>query len=81
MKETFEAGGGIMPLLGFEAWDGIIPFVGGVYVSLVVYEIVKPKISGEKLEKWRDKGSTQILKLLGPLLAISGLFMLIRDLT
>ena len=81
MKEIFEAGGGIAPLLGFEAWDGVIPFLGGIYVSLTAYEVIKPKISEEKLEEWRAKVSIKILKLLGPFLAVSGLLMLIRDLT
>jgi hypothetical protein len=56
----------------YDQWNGLIPFVGGIYATLLAYGYLpkKPK-DPEKMEVWRQKFGP-MMKILSPLLMLYG---------
>jgi hypothetical protein len=58
--------------------DAAIPFFGGTYVTLLAYRVLGKK-PGESLryDEWHAKHAGK-LKVLGPLVALFGVFLAVR---
>ena len=67
--------------IAYDRWNGLIPLVLGIYISLMAYGYLprKPK-DPEKLMEWRKKFGGMV-QVLGPLVAISGVVTLGMGLT
>ncbi|MFT6470096.1 MAG: thiosulfate reductase cytochrome b subunit [Neptuniibacter pectenicola] len=62
----------------YELMDGFISIVGGAYAYLAAIGKVQVSKSEEKSKEWRLKYGV-ILKVVGPLLVIFGLFRLYQS--
>ena len=63
----------------YDRWNGIIPVIGGIYVTLLAHGYLprKPR-DPERLALWRKKFG-RMMKILGPILIVSGLVTLILN--
>jgi hypothetical protein len=59
--------------------DGSLTLAAGVYVSLVGFGVVSASKDKKKGEEWRKKWGV-FMKIAGPLIAIWGVFSLVRGL-
>ena len=65
-------------IAAYDRWDGLVPLLGGIYLTLLGLGILprKPK-DPEHLKRWRKKFGT-MSKILGPLLTLSGACEVLR---
>ena len=64
----------------YDRWQGLIPFLGGVYGTLLAYGILPWKSKDpERLALWHKKFGP-MMKILGPALIVIGLVEVVRHL-
>ena len=60
--------------------DGAIPFLGGLYVTLLSFRIVGKKLGkDDRCDHWHERFGG-VMKIVGPLLMIFGVFRTISSL-
>ena len=64
MEEIFSA---------YDKWNGLIPLLGGIYVSLIAFKVINPnKKHPEKMDLWHKRFGP-MMKVIGPLVALFGI--------
>jgi hypothetical protein len=68
-------------LAAYDRWNGLIPFLGGIYATLLAHGYLprKPK-NPERLALWRKKFGP-MMRILGPIVILVGIVTLVTDLT
>jgi hypothetical protein len=53
-------------------WEWVIPFLGGIYCTLLGFQVLKPKTELARYEKWYTKFGNR-MKWMGPLITLFGI--------
>jgi hypothetical protein len=57
--------------------DGLIPFAGGIYITLVGFGLVSIGRDPAQAEAWRKRWG-RFMRISGPLLMLWGLFLIVQ---
>ena len=58
--------------------DGVIPLAGGLYMSLIGFDVMRPsRAEPQKLAEWMRRWGT-FMRIGGPLIAMFGVFQIAR---